>query len=322
MKNLINVTDLISGFSSDHIIQEIKLELYQDNELMFTIQGASWNMMNQCHSRMGHSSYKHNPEFAYSNNPFDIDEDKEQFISRKKLQWLEIEKLIESNKQFIFLQEIDCLLREPVKSYYIKKLADKNWHYIITPGIGYQPLAILYDSAKLSPNDNGNGEFGIGGKFRGFGSVFKYNNADLITLINVHLDYNIDYSEYLMNFQQQQIEKNIVTIIGGDMNYPYGLDICAWPYATNIACNDDGQIVDVHEDTNIKKKYDGFLVSPNLLGYLKVSYNQDYYYHIEFDQLLFKPLANNFKILEFTTLTGRDWLNSKLNWQELNFAKI
>jgi hypothetical protein len=92
------------------------------------------------------------------------------------------------------------------------------------------------------------------------------------TIVNLHLDYNADYSVTIPDYQKQQVAQGKLTIMGGDTNHAPNQEIVGlmnnWSNITNIAgeINRSGEVTGIshlHKDSqHIIKCYDGFFANP------------------------------------------------------------
>lgn len=264
--------------TSDHTVQSIAVTILNNDKPILTMAGSTWNLMNKCTSKNDH------PQKLYKNNPWNYTEDPTLYLNRKKRQFDKIIQTIKSgNKDFMFLQEIDCLTSPTffpnqsdkdayniLKNEFIKNLKQLGWNMeMSTPGKGIKPLATLYNTKTLQPT--GSKQSVLDGV--AFECEFLHRESNQkVTLTNLHLAYDKDYSQILPQYQEAQVQANKITFMGGDTNHAPNFRIQGlinnWNNCTNLDGDDFGNISDIHihnSDPNkiIKKCFDCFAVNPS-----------------------------------------------------------
>lgn len=260
------------GATSDHAWRSIQVAL-SDKQV---IQGATWNMQMRCRSKADNGG-------KFANNPLDVTEGDKEYLERKRLQIDTLKEMIDRGNDFIFLQEADWIAppgfdkanKNKLLSDFKGMLKQSGWEMIATPGKDYQMMVTLYNPQKLTPNPNkpyeGLFQSNKTGKFRGFQTNFNFagtNNP--IALVNLHLEYDQDYRQSILNQQKAFVERNIPCIMGGDtnnvQNFKLNSMIGDWNAATNIEAAPTGGLTTIHGTTEqgitIQKTYDGFFVNP------------------------------------------------------------
>lgn len=307
----------LGGFHSDHTDQSIRvkfvpgvsragIQLFPRPSLEpFTITGMTLNCMNKGHSK---ASCRAAPGVTpYSNNPFDLDENDEEYIHRlqEQSQFL-LERIGRRDIQFCFLQEASWLLPyqfsrnkqiQDIQIHFIEKLHELGWSIITTQKTQQvKPLVTLFNAQVLHPKNTGLGVIPTHtGKNTGFLVDFDYQTDNPshavvpIRLVNLHLDFSEDSRQSILDLQHESIRDRIAMIAGGDTNHPQNLDqmglIGNWNFPSNIDSDSSGAL-SIHDPRagQLLKRYDGFFVSPtDSSGNAHITEGPGHYF--EFDDL-------------------------------------
>ncbi len=216
---------LLGGFTSDHTYQTATITTYAADGTELSLTGMTWNLLNKGHADLGDRP---------SNNPFNLEELDKSYEARKKNQlkflWTHIKK---GDLDFMCLQEVDVFFAQPRARFveiFLGALAKKGWKIVegrYEDNLMRQ-LLTLYDAKKLQFVSK-RGVFAAqkSGKFTALEATFTYLNHP-VCITNMHLDYQTDYKDMILNYQMQLIDEGKVTIITGDANHkdgnePYGL---------------------------------------------------------------------------------------------------
>tara|TARA_R110000868_G_scaffold160018_5_gene389291 strand:+ start:221 stop:2221 length:2001 start_codon:yes stop_codon:yes gene_type:complete len=264
--------------TSDHAYQSTSVRFLDANEKpVFCVAGSTWNLMNRCVSKEARYK-KSNGKYNFKNNPWNIDETDKVFHERKQEQFRQIIDIIKSGpKDFIFLQEIDCLTfprslaEENRKAFismrdeFISQLKGLGWNIILTDKTtGTRPFATLYNTRTLTHRKSTKC---AGLDSAGFECEFLHNESNQqVTLVNLHLDYSKDYSQAIPAFQAAQVKADKFTIMGGDTNHAPNCAITGlinnWHNITNLEGDDLTGEISGKASNGATKCYDGFLVNP------------------------------------------------------------
>lgn len=259
-----NAFSLLDHSTSDHSFQKVKV--LDDSGL--AIRAVTWNTMDKCHSV---STTK-----PYTNNPMNIDENLNQYKSRKLEQFKKLFKLIKeapADKPIdsIFLQEIDWtrMLQAEVKGttdkvqkelcdLFLKELKQLGWGFVLSPRtpsgapISQQTLMTLYNKSSLTLVD-GSG-FGVlpsgsivgqNQRFRGYQMTFTHRSTGKpIDLVNFHLNYEHDHRDDLIQVMEDSIANGHMVVMGGDANHPpnFAMDTLTGDWDTATAADKDDNI--------------------------------------------------------------------------------
>lgn len=208
-----------STILADHTRQSAKFITSTPKGDVLTLDVLIWNLLNQCHSDIGH---------AHSNNPFNVDESKKEYLARKEKQLKILWEQIKHGKvDCILLQEVDMFTHDPllpdVKEF-LEKARELGWHFVHTvkSDNARMPLLTLYNTHKLSfiskqaifPTASDD-------KKTALEATFSYVGVDAeVCVVNMHLDHDTDHRKEILNYLQQQVTAGKFTIIGGDTNHP------------------------------------------------------------------------------------------------------
>lgn len=284
-----NIVERLKGFSSDHGWQTIAITDTGPKSKV-TLRGLTWNLLNKGHAK---------GKGPYSNNPFDIQETEKDYVDRKRQQFAGILDIIEARQSistpldFILLQEVNAFtrgeidgapatqkmpVRQPIKGlkevvdHFKQQLLALGWQLELThPKINSKPMVTLYNTHTLKRQGEAKGFLMADGKNTGFELPFVHRKSKKpVAIANLHLSFGSDNRKGILEYQFEQIQKGIFTVMGGDTNHPpnYQLDglIGNFNYATNIDCDpkNPNRVTDVDERTGgkFKKHYDGFFCSP------------------------------------------------------------
>lgn len=207
---------ILSGFTSDHTYQAVKVETMTQDDKEISLSGMTWNLMNKGHG---------------NNNPLNITESDKTYELRKEKQLKFLEKkLLKLDLDFLFLQEVDIFTKSPLAQTAINFLRDLKkygWaavHSDKADNLNH-PLLTLYNTKKLHFVAKRPLFEAKSGGFTGLESEFVYiPTSSLICLTNIYLDSNTDHNQEISEYQQAQVDKNKITIIGGDTNPDSGVE--------------------------------------------------------------------------------------------------
>lgn len=276
------------GATSDHAWRSISVEFVdQSNNKTPAIQGTTWNMQMRCVSKETARRRLADPKKAHTNNPLNIDETPEEFFIRKNEQLRELEAFILNKQDFIFLQEPDWIYDAQLRKMYQTMLHKHGWAMISTTDLKriepdlnaqYQPLVTLYNTKRLTPDPKhpSAGRFeseAVHGKFRALQTNFiDQKTKKPIALVNLHLEYGVDYRNRMLALQQAMVKKDLPCIMGGDTNNVQNLNLSTmigdWHAATNIGPDGNLGLTTAHRGEQLpgkkplQKAYDGFFVNP------------------------------------------------------------
>lgn len=255
----------VSGFTSDHTYQTATAVSYTSDGTPLSLTGMTWNLLNKATAK--------SPERTYSNNPFDVDEFEQYYQLRKRNQLRFLGHQIRTGSiDYIVLQEVDIFTKDPLLPFvkeFLDYVRNTGWQIVHTEKSDEvrMPLVILYDSRKLSFVSK-RAVFSVAGssKKTALEATFNYNGTNAqVCITNMHLDYNTDHRQEIIEYQKQQIAENKFTIIGGDANHSQSKEYYSLvgdlDIATNISIPSEGEVAS-DEGGKCLKRLDGFMVSP------------------------------------------------------------
>lgn len=293
-------------FLSDHTYQSAAFAFYSaDHRLLFSISGATWNLQDRGFSKRQEITN------SFSNNPWDIDESLENYTLRKQAQIDKIFQKIITGKDFLFLQEIDFLtpndktnyktpqkIKTQLKNIFQKKLHTHSWRLLLSPhheeestlGDREQspchPLAIIYNTKTLFFQSKSRGLFlHPRSGFRAYEWSFLHiPSHEAIALTNLHLAYEVDYGETLYQYQKNQIQQDLCTVIGGDTNHSASVFASSCGnalFATNLEQRENYHAIShLDKRTGTVKNYDSFFVNPGQRSYVKFNQLPGEYFNL------------------------------------------
>ena len=251
---------------SDHAYQSRRVEVMVTQDEKKVLSVGSWNLLDQ--------GYAAKPPSGFSNNPYNVNESFETYAKRKRNQ---IEKIIASGDDLIFLQEIDFLTRrdtQRLKEELLQTLRNSGYECCLTqkpknPQESQKPMAILYKKSRLTPTKLTLSKTLLAQAtakqkaiYRGAQTVFRLTgNNFLITATNLHLLYGRDYRQEIMD--TLSTHQSHLHIMAGDTNTTMLNHLSPLPvtYATNFSHNKTtGELTNLHEDTRKQKTYDEFFI--------------------------------------------------------------
>lgn len=250
----------LTGFTSDHTPQMAEISSFSD-ESFIMLNGLTWNLLNKLHSKT---------DTWDSNNPFD--ETDEQYVDRKKAQLDFLLSKIKGGKiDFMALQEVDIFTRAPLLQIvrdFLEEIRNLGWMAVHTDSTENMrtPLITFYDTNKLQFQEKAAVFTSNDGKKTALEATFLYKGTDQkVSIINMHLDHHHDYKNDILEYQQQQIEKNIFSIIAGDANtteknHLYGL-VGDLDKTTKIYKPSANEVPNTDGGFSLKRA-DGFCASP------------------------------------------------------------
>lgn len=255
----------VSGFTSDHTYQTARAVSYAKDGSVLSLSGMTWNLLNK--------TFAKGTEHNYSNNPFDVDEFEQNYILRKGNQLRFLWHQIKSGDfDYIVLQEVDMFTRDPLPDMvraFLEKIRHKAWftvHSDKTDDVR-MPMLMLYNSKKLRfvskkplfPSS-------VSNRRNALEATFVYLGTETeVCITNMHLDFDTDHRQAIIEYQQQQIALGKFTILAGDANPSPGKE----PYSlvgdldtpTNISKPKEGQTAS-DDGGKILQRLDGFMAGP------------------------------------------------------------
>lgn len=299
------IQDELGGFTSDHAWQTIEVNDSGPSGSL-TLRGFTWNLLNKGHEK---------GTGPYSNNPFNIQEDPIDYVQRKEKQLAEILSVIHdrANKNqpldFLLLQEVNIftngeLTGFPARNANPPKFPNPTAAVPPIPGLkgvvdnfkqqlnrlgyeleltnpqesGCKPMVTIYNKNTLQRSGPQKGFLDERGKNTCFELPFVHRQTQKpVAITNLHLPYGPpDRSDELLKYQCEQIQKGVLTVMGGDTNHPPNFELEGqienFNYATNIEAdpaNPGALSVDDYrpgQSRPFKKHYDGFFCSPSDKG--------------------------------------------------------
>lgn len=251
----------INDWSSDHTpVNFCVSQQGPQPPFSLPIQIMTWNKLNQCHSKLTCKATPH----PYSNNPWDIDESDQQYADRVKQQR---EYLIQTiiDKDVICLQEVNDLLFpqtpniQQINSVFENDLDRIGYGMIKSRKIdNTRHLVTLYNKNRLKYLNQRGVLPSEKGKNSGLEIEFKDKTTGLsYAATNIHLEWNEDYRQVILDYQIEQIARGIMTTISGDTNHP--ADIEQFSFAGN---RDYPTTIDVDAHQYILRHCDSLAASP------------------------------------------------------------
>ncbi len=258
-------SEYVSGFTSDHTYQSANITSYAKDGSTISLTGMTWNLLNQAHAKSA--------VYPNSNNPFDIDEFDQYYELRKRNQLRFLWHKIKSGTlDFILLQEVDVFTGDPLSSYakiFLEKIRKSGWYAVHSEKSDdvKMPLLILYNTKTLSFESKRSVFLAEAiNKKTAIEATFNYRNTGVkVCITNMHLDFNTDHRQSILEYQQQQISAGLLTIIGGDANLKPDKEHYSLVGDINRPTNiskplDDQQPTD--EGGKVLQRLDGFMASP------------------------------------------------------------
>ncbi len=252
--------DTLNGFTSDHAPQNMQITETEQGadgtEKETSLKLKTWNLLKKCHS---------------GNNPFKIIESPEAFRARRTVQYNQIiEELKKGNLDCVFLQEADELLAPPLSAESQAFEAELNSrgfeirkHKATATNSG---LVTIINTTKLKVDGPATPVFGDAGF-----SVpvrLKSDPSKKIELTNLHLEFNHDYRQEILEHQFQKIQEGVFSVMGGDFNKnPANQQIVGMianpDKPTVVASGGGGKLILTDHTTKLLPKvFDGFLSNP------------------------------------------------------------
>lgn len=203
----------LSGFTSDHTYQAVTVETETLDNKEIALTGMTWDLMNK-----GVSA----GVAGKSNNPFDLDETDKAYELRKKKQLKFLSKKIrKAGLDFVFLQEVDIFTRNPLPKMmieFIEVLKKIGWGVVHSDRADNLliPLVTLYDANKLKFVAKRAVLPAKSGKFTSLEAEFIHiPTGAIVCFTNINLDHNTDHNNDITTYQQEQMEKGKLTVLGG-----------------------------------------------------------------------------------------------------------
>lgn len=287
----------VSGFTSDHTYQSATVVSYSNDGKTLSLTGMTWNLLNKCYAK--------STEYKYSNNPFDIDELEQYYLLRKRDQLRFLWHQIKSGAiDFIVLQEVDIFTREILPDFvkaFLDKIRYKGWFTVHTDKNDNtrSPLIILYNTNKISfKTKRAILPMAPSMKNTSLEATFTYLGIDVeVCITNMHLDYNTDHRQSILEYQQQQIANNKFTILAGDANYfpdkeHYSL-IGDLDMPTNISIHHDTTLA-IDDGGKYLQHIDGFMAGPaNSASRVEITEGPGAYFKWQPANLLIRSIQAN-----------------------------
>jgi hypothetical protein len=312
---------------SDHAYQSTTFETIDPitKEVQTQLHVGTWNLQDICRSKA--------TQGAYSNNPWDVDEDRPSFEARKRKQIEKIEAKIKNGDDIVFLQEIDFLLvaaNKLLKNEFIVMLKRNGYELVLSHrpvehGFSQQPMAMIYNTNKLQLKSV-QGVFpappNVGGvrKYRGYETSFTLKNAPFTPVVatNLHLLYGHNYKSEIEEYQKKQERAGVLSIMGGDTNNVQNENLSTalgnWNVPTNISRDPKtGQLTTCHDDPKKQKAYDRFFGVPSAGCYLRSQPSiRTEHVFIKNSEAKFRPIEDNNKYRPVSiSRVGERWRRGK-----------
>lgn len=302
----------LGGATSDHLPRSCDVQVDGDGK---PLRFATWNVMKMCHSMSNCKALP--PVKPYSNNPFNEDETRKDYEERVALQREEILAMLDSGVDVFFLQEADSFFTKKPKGKdlsgrtifvdtpgtikFKQDLQSRGFNFIETqrPNIGesaQQHSLILYRSSRLDLHDGSSkGAFLTNGtKYRAHEVKFrdKANGRD-VRAVNLHLDYNVDYTADILKYQQDCLEAGELCVMAGDTNHTVG-DLSSLMIPKDLPTNVDAEgdsfdKLTITHKTGGVKAYDGFFMTAPKEKGATLTYNPGKY---------FRPKGNSVAVMQ------------------------
>lgn len=311
-------------FGSDHTIQGIKVE---DVYSSIQLYGLTHNMLDKCYD----GAHCPIPGQSFSNNPFDVMENDDSYLTRKEIQlnkYLDlIDKAIENNTpiDFFFLQEIDIFTkslswdfetrRNQIVESFFAALKERGWNYEKTQSSdNCKPLITLYNNQTLNPwHCNFHIKDSRNNKNTAFEVLFEHIPTNrMVSLTNMHLDYARDELllsqeiSDILSMHSKDSYNDVLAIAGGDCNHPreqmrYAIGPAG--LATALSKDDSGYVTTMYR-SGTPNTIDSFFVSK---GQINVSSHSCYFFNDRHEvkkvaddsQKLRKQFKNDLKLTSF-----------------------
>ena len=263
--------------SSDHMMVSRKFtEVSSSGEDIAgtDLSVSSWNMMNKCHSRENCPDKSANP--PYSNNPENIDESDDEYLTRVFCQIDEIINHFKEKKSAaLLLQEVNFLYYkgypyEQLKLKLCVELEKISYALIIKDEKDVKKQAIIYDTTQLRYTNECSYEMpGTNDDNRKvlFEANFTDKNNKYVVLASMHLSYKDDYSHSLLEHARNTLNNDRRYIAGGDTNHAPNTKISGlmanFTYSTNydLPADSRNQASATDHSCDRKKCYDGFIAA-------------------------------------------------------------
>lgn len=290
---------------SDHAYQSIQFQVIDPKTTTekTTLCVGSWNLLNKGHSKQSNFNFKKDPEKAYTNNPYNIDESEYNYIKRKQQEIKLIEEKIQAGDDIVFLQEIDFLLTWPkdtsptimgLKKEFELMLSKHGYGLILTTPPQQQPLATIYNKNKLDLDSEDRVFLSKTKQYRGYESTFTLKSTgQKVVATNLHLLYGEDYKKQIEDYQKDKEAEDVFCIMGGDTNNVQDLNLNTGlskkTAATNFSMDEDNiengkeekvddknKLTLAHKDPDNPEKlhvksYDQFFVVPPKAHYVRAT---------------------------------------------------
>lgn len=287
-------------FGSDHAIQGIKVE---DKYSSIQLYGLTHNMLDKCYD----GAHCPIPGQSFSNNPFDIMESDDCYLTRKENQLNQylylIDNAIENNTpiDFFFLQEVDIFAKSLSSEFetrqnqivdnFFSALDERGWGYEKTlPNDNCKPLVTLYNNQTLNPwHCNFHIKDSRNNKNTAFEVLFEHIPTNrMVALINMHLDYARDESMLsqeisdILSMHSENSDNDVLAIAGGDCNHPREQMKCAIGpagLATALSKDDRGYVTTMYRSGTPNTIDSFFLSKERYKGQINVSSHSCYFFN-------------------------------------------
>ena len=325
------------GYTSDHTPQSLSVSFCDTQDhVILKLTGATWNMQMRCRAASA--------ERPYANNPLNIEETEAQFQTRRSQQFVEINELMDRT-DFIFLQEAADLA---TNARFRELTSQRGWDFVAVgrnwTEVCHKGLVTLYNAAVLTDAQvtvplQVEGKKGSGVLAAQFACITQDKHC--VTLVNVHLDYTVDYTREdseacIGNYLKKQVAAGMPTIMGGDTNHAPSIELQGmighWDYPTNIDApegqrGDPSALTTTHRhhaglplQDNVLKHYDGFFICPTDTTYALAEEQRGKFWkrgnHGRFEVCSFNPRVDYPQHWRHHSPVGRPWVREVYRLQQ------
>ena len=341
----------IKSDSGDNLFSDHLPRNYQVKERYDKFKVMTWNMMNKCHDKASCS-----PPNQFTNNPWNVNEDERQVNSRRCIQYdFLLMQLRRNNFSAIFLQEINELASIIENHPYPEKMTQKVQELLkkeelteeekgillafnflrqlnelgytahaTTKDMHCKPMVTIINTAELTvaPDDNPKAALPatVNGKKKHTAFVLNAKSTSTntpINLVNLHLDYETDYVESILDLQQSMVKQGIMGIMAGDTNHPPNSGLIGaigdWKHTSNIDTDESsGELTDRDLRTSRLKNYDLLFVNPSSTTSSVTAKELDgWYFTVENGIATINPINEKTK-REYISKPGLPWMKKEI----------
>ncbi len=304
--------------TSDHLIRKLCIEFVAKGKSQISINVMTWNMLSKCiskESRQGGNK---------SNNPLNYEETQDAYLIRKRKQFQQISAEL-ADLDFVFLQEYDWRENKTLSDEFENMIAQQGFRALYFYQLADIPcveMIILYKHAKFShesdfdqffyknPDDYFPHHRAVKCRFR------RLRSKKTLELMNVHLRSGTkNVEEFFSNVLQQQIQNNVMTLIGGDFNRAMRMGLVSAEHASMFSASHAGEFTTSYQLPNgleFNKVYDTFLVCPDKGSFSRYLDLSSHFFYIENGEVFmgtYTPDTCPSKTLTGSTLTHNKLLN-------------